>query len=96
MKHNLKKTQAALDKIGKGFCLAKWTQATLHLGTGLTHSCHHTKAHPINIAQLEKNPSALHNTDRKHMLMILAMIKLHSKSHTTITGYILVYRVTYT
>lgn len=65
MKHNLKKTQAALDKIGKGFCLAKWTQATLHLGTGLTHSCHHTKAHPINIAQLEKNPSALHNTDRK-------------------------------
>ena len=30
-----------LDKTGKGFCLAKWNQVTMHLGTGMTHSCHH-------------------------------------------------------
>jgi hypothetical protein len=65
MKNDLQKTELNLNAVGKGFCLAKWTQATLHLGVGLTHSCHHTKAHPIDISKLQQNPSALHNTDRK-------------------------------
>ena len=34
-------TKAKLDKIGKGMCLAKWTQTTIHLQLGHTHSCHH-------------------------------------------------------
>ena len=62
-----------LDSIGCGFCLAKWTQVTIHLGSGINHSCHHVRAHKIDLAELEKNPNALHNTGfkkntRKQML----------------------------
>jgi hypothetical protein len=34
-----------LNKIGPGMCLAKWTQVTMHLQLGHTHSCHHPKTH---------------------------------------------------
>ena len=54
-----------LDKVGCGFCLAKWTQVTMHLGTGMTHSCHHPSPHKIPLAELKRNPSALHNTQHK-------------------------------
>ena len=54
-----------LDNKGCGFCLAKWTQVTTHLGSGITHSCHHVGAHKIPITELETNPSALHNTLEK-------------------------------
>ncbi len=54
-----------LDATGCGFCLAKWTQVTIHLGTGLTHSCHHPVQHKIPLRELENNPSALHNTRYK-------------------------------
>jgi len=62
-----------LDKVGCGFCLAKWTQVTIHLGSGINHSCHHVRAHKIDINELAKNPNALHNTGfkkdvRKQML----------------------------
>ena len=54
-----------LDDTGPGFCLAKWTQVTMHLGNGLTHSCHHPGVHKIPLEELRKNPSALHNTEYK-------------------------------
>jgi len=54
-----------LDKVGCGFCLAKWTQVTMHLGTGMTHSCHHPSPHKIPLGELKRNPSALHNTRHK-------------------------------
>ena len=54
-----------LDKVGCGFCLAKWTQVTMHLGTGMTHSCHHPSPHKIPLSELKRNPSALHNTRHK-------------------------------
>jgi len=54
-----------LDAQGCGFCLAKWTQVTMHLGTGLTHSCHHPVQHKIPLRELRSNPSALHNTRYK-------------------------------
>lgn len=62
-----------LDKVGCGFCLAKWSQVTMHLGTGMTHSCHHPSPHKIPLRELQDNPSALHNTSfkkkkRKEML----------------------------
>jgi len=62
-----------LDGVGCGFCLAKWTQVTLHLGTGMTHSCHHPSPHKIPLSELKRNPTALHNTNfkktrRKEML----------------------------
>ena len=61
-----------LDAVGCGFCLAKWTQVTMHLGSGLTQSCHHVKAHPIDLNDLATNPN-VHNTGfkkniRKQML----------------------------
>lgn len=54
-----------LNSTGPGFCLAKWTQVTMHLGNGLTHSCHHPSAHKIPLEEIVKNPSALHNTEYK-------------------------------
>jgi len=54
-----------LDKVGCGFCLAKWTQVTIHLHNGLTHSCHHPTPHKIPLVEIRNNPSALHNTKYK-------------------------------
>jgi len=66
-------TKEKLNKVGCGFCLAKWTQVTIHLQTGRTHSCHHPDTHIIPLDELEENPTALHNTHfkkqkRKEML----------------------------
>lgn len=54
-----------LDSVGPGFCLAKWTNSTLHLGIGKTHSCHHCGAHTIPKEEIEIDISALHNTKYK-------------------------------
>jgi uncharacterized Fe-S cluster-containing radical SAM superfamily protein len=60
-------TKIKLDKIGCGFCLAKWTQVTMHLHNGMTHSCHHPSPHKISLKELERNPTALHNSKVKKM-----------------------------
>lgn len=62
-----------LDGVGCGFCLAKWTQVTMHLHNGMTHSCHHPSPHKIPLQEIKDNPTALHNTNfkkeiRKEML----------------------------
>ena len=62
---NLNKMKGLLDSKGPGFCLAKWTQVTMHLGVGLTHSCHHPSPHTIPLDELQNNPGALHNTQHK-------------------------------
>lgn len=54
-----------LNEISPSMCLAKWTQTTLHLQTGQTHSCHHPRTHKIPLAEIEADPSALHNTSYK-------------------------------
>lgn len=54
-----------LNVIGKGMCLAKWTQVTMHLQLGHTHSCHHPRTHAIPQSEITRNPSALHNTSYK-------------------------------
>ena len=46
-------------------CLAKWTQTTLHLQTGHNHSCHHPRTHKMDLKEIARNPSALHNTRYK-------------------------------
>lgn len=66
-------TKNKLDNVGCGLCLAKWTQVTMHLHNGMTHSCHHPAPHKIPLKEIERNPSALHNTrfkkqKRKEML----------------------------
>ena len=72
-KENLNKVKNLLNETGCGFCLAKFTQVTMHLGTGLVHSCHHPQPHVIPLKELENNPAALFNTSklkeaRKQML----------------------------
>lgn len=62
-----------LNTISPTACMAKWFQATLYLQTGETHSCYHPPPHKISIAEIENNPSAIHNTnfkkqERKEML----------------------------
>lgn len=54
-----------LDGVGCGFCLAKWTQVTMHLHNGMTHSCHHPSPHKIPLEEIKRNPTALHNTTFK-------------------------------
>lgn len=62
---NVNNTKELLDSTGPGFCLAKFTQVTMHLGTGMTHSCHHPVPHIIPLEEIEQNPGALFNT--KHL-----------------------------
>ena len=65
--NEFQQTKDLLDKVSPSFCLAKWNQVSIHLGAGMTHSCHHPAAHKIPIEELTISPSALHNTDfKKH------------------------------
>jgi hypothetical protein len=57
----------SLDSVGKGMCLAKWTQVTLQLQSGHNHSCHHPQTHKISEQEIKRNPSALHNTRYKKL-----------------------------
>lgn len=57
--------QRVLDSVSPSFCAAKWYNASIHLGHGYTHSCHLPLPHPIDKDELEKNPSAIHNTMHK-------------------------------
>lgn len=45
--------------------MAKWYNATIWLGSGMSTSCHHPPAHKISIDEIAKNPSAIHNTPEK-------------------------------
>jgi pyruvate-formate lyase-activating enzyme len=62
---DFEKTLARLNKKGKGFCAAKWYNATIWLSNGRTSSCHHPPAHNVESEPLADNPSALHNTEFK-------------------------------
>ncbi len=41
-----------LDNISPSFCGAKWYNATIWLGSGMTTSCHHPPAHKIDIEKV--------------------------------------------
>ena len=62
---NFQDTKDKLDGVGCGFCLAKWTQVTMHLHNGTTHSCHHPSPHKIGLEEIERNHTALHNSTTK-------------------------------
>ena len=73
MKTGYTRTKQLIDKISDSFCAAKWYNVSIWLGNGRTASCHHPLAHPVPKAELEVNPTALHNTkfkkeQRKKML----------------------------
>ena len=57
--------QQVLDTLSPSFCAAKWYNATIWLGSGMTTSCHHPPAHLVDIDKVGANPKLLHNTDQK-------------------------------
>ena len=54
-----------IDIKSSSFCGAKWYNATIWLGSGMTTSCHHPLPHKVEISEVLDNPRALHNTPRK-------------------------------
>jgi organic radical activating enzyme len=63
--NDLEFRQQILDTKSESFCAAKWYNATIWLGSGMTTSCHHPPAHHVDINAVQKNPKLLHNTDQK-------------------------------
>ena len=53
--NNFQEMKQKLDSVGCGFCLAKWTQVTMHLHDGTTHSCHHPAPHKIGLREIQKD-----------------------------------------
>lgn len=62
--NTIKQVKELLNTTGPGFCLAKFRQVTLHLGTGLVHSCHHPSAHKIDAEQVGVDVHLLFNTPK--------------------------------
>jgi organic radical activating enzyme len=63
--NDLEFRQQVLDPKSASFCAAKWYNATIWLGSGMTTSCHHPPAHLVNIDKVGTNPKLLHNTEQK-------------------------------
>lgn len=63
--NDLEFRKEVLDKISDSFCAAKWYNATIWLGSGMTTSCHHPPAHLVDRDQVAANPKLLHNTAQK-------------------------------
>ena len=63
--NDLEFKQQVLDTKSASFCAAKWYNATIWLGSGMTTSCHHPPAHLVDVSMLSANPRLLHNTDQK-------------------------------
>jgi len=54
-----------IDNFSTSFCGAKWYNATIWLGSGMTTSCHHPLPHHVTINEVNENYKALHNTPHK-------------------------------
>tara|TARA_B100001059_G_scaffold232035_1_gene269102 strand:- start:1260 stop:2618 length:1359 start_codon:yes stop_codon:yes gene_type:complete len=54
-----------IDTKSESFCAAKWYNATIWLGSGMTTSCHHPLPHKIDIEAVKKNYKLIHNTPEK-------------------------------
>jgi organic radical activating enzyme len=65
--NDLEFRQQVLDPKSASFCAAKWYNATIWLGSGMTTSCHHPPAHRIDADTIKTNPKAIHNTVEKKM-----------------------------
>ena len=63
--NHLQNTKTELDEVSTSFCAAKWKQVTMHLQNGHTHSCHHPKTHHVPLEEIQRNPTALHNSEYK-------------------------------
>jgi organic radical activating enzyme len=62
---DLQYKRRVIDIKSESFCGAKWYNATIWLGSGMTTSCHHPLPHRVSIEEVQANPRALHNTLKK-------------------------------
>ncbi len=62
---DLQYKQRVLDPLSSSMCGAKWYNATIWLGSGMTTSCHHPLPHKLSVEDVIANPKALHNTPQK-------------------------------
>jgi len=63
--NELEYKKRVIDTKSSSWCAAKWYNATIWLGSGMTTSCHHPPAHKVSVEDVVKNPKALHNTEQK-------------------------------
>ena len=61
------------DQLGPALCLAKWKQVSLHLTTGHTNSCYHPPLHKIELSDIERDPSGIHNTAHKKSQRVIML-----------------------
>ncbi len=65
---DLEYRRRVIDIKSDSFCGAKWYNATIWLGSGMTTSCHHPLPHKIpNTVLLQDNPKLIHNTPEKKL-----------------------------
>ena len=62
---DLEYKERVLDPLSSSMCGAKWYNATIWLGSGMTTSCHHPLPHHVSVEDVVANPKALHNTPQK-------------------------------
>jgi organic radical activating enzyme len=62
-----------LDAVSPSLCLAKWKQVSLHLSTGHTNSCYHPPLHKIQLSDIARSPSGIHNTEHKKQQRLLML-----------------------
>ena len=62
---DLEYKRRVIDIKSESFCGAKWYNATIWLGSGMTTSCHHPLPHKVSVEDVINNPKALHNTPQK-------------------------------
>ena len=62
---DLEYRRRVIDIKSESFCGAKWYNATIWLGSGMTTSCHHPLPHRVTVPEVEANFRALHNTAQK-------------------------------
>ena len=62
---DLEYKRRVIDIKSESFCGAKWYNATIWLGSGMTTSCHHPLPHKVSVEEVQSNPKTLHNTPKK-------------------------------
>lgn len=64
---DLEYKRRVIDIKSETFCGAKWYNATIWLGSGMTTSCHHPLPHKIPELDILVNPKGIHNTGQKKL-----------------------------
>ena len=64
---DLEYKRRVIDIKSDSFCGAKWYNATIWLGSGMTTSCHHPLPHRVSVEEVNANFRALHNTAQKKL-----------------------------